>query len=99
LIGRSRNLRILADSLSVGRLGDDRKIVLKAPAQQHLRGRPRRALRDPIHCLVGEVLAGTQRAVGLQSYVAPPASLEQRAPVLQRTELRLVNGGRDRPRR
>jgi hypothetical protein len=45
--GEVEDLSVLADSLALGRLGDDRNIVLKAPAQQHLCGCPPHALPDP----------------------------------------------------
>ena len=80
--GEVEDLSVLADSLAVGRLGDDRNIVLKAPPQQHLGGRPTHALGYAAHRLVGQVPAGSERAVGLERDVPLSASIEQPAPVL-----------------
>src|SRR5260370_21122687 len=45
--GEVENLRVLADSLPVGRFGAHRNTVPRAPAQSHLRGCPPRSPPDP----------------------------------------------------
>jgi hypothetical protein len=56
------DLRVLRDSLTVGRLRDDDELALHAPAQQDLGGRSSYALGDLSDTLVREVPAGAEWA-------------------------------------
>ena len=62
------------------RLGDDQQIMLQAPAQQHLRRCPAHPVGDLPHGRMVQVLAGPQRAVGLDQDVRATARTEQGTP-------------------
>src|SRR3954465_1605851 len=82
---------VLLDALAVRRLREDDEVALQAPAHEDLRRRAPDAIGDPLHAVVAEMAAGAERAVGLEQDAALLTSLQERAPVLERAELHLVD--------
>ncbi len=89
------HLGVLGDPLAPGGLRDHRDLALERPAQQHLRGRAAELLGDAGDGRMAEVVAAGERAVGLEHDVQAAALVQQRAAVLERGELDLVDVRRD----
>src|SRR5262249_31922008 len=81
---------ILGDALTMRRFRQHHKVVLEPPADQDLRRRLPDPLRECPNSGVGQMSAGSQRAVGLGHQTTPPVLLDQFLSIAEGVELDLV---------
>src|ERR1700757_5134858 len=89
--GEVEDLGVFCNAFTVRRFGDHDKTALQGPAQQHLRGGASDGFGGALDHLVREVTARPQRTVRLYNNIPLLCSLEQRATVLEGTELDLIH--------